>query len=195
MVLNGRKHPYLKGVITVAIAFFVLMLGLTLHRYFTFYASYDQGIFNQVFWNGIHGRFFQSSLSSQLSTNVVHNGEVPSVFYHRLGQHFTPALLLWIPLYSLFPAPTTLTVLQVTLVTAAGLVLYTLARQYLQPRLAAIITFSFYGANAIIGPTLSNFHDICQIPLFIFGLLLAMEKRWWWLFGLLAVLTDRKSVV
>lgn len=188
MVLNGRKHPYLKGVITVAIAFFVLMLGLTLHRYFTFYASYDQGIFNQVFWNGIHGRFFQSSLSSQLSTNVVHNGEVPSVFYHRLGQHFTPALLLWIPLYSLFPSPTTLTVLQVTLVTAAGLVLYSLARQYLQPRLAAVITCSFYGANAIIGPTLSNFHDICQIPLFIFGLLLAMEKRWWWLFGLLAVL-------
>jgi len=141
-----------------------------------------------VFWNGIHGRFFQSSLSSQLSTNVVHNGEVPSVFYHRLGQHFTPALLLWLPLYLLFPAPTTLTVLQVTLVTAAGLVLYYLARQYLQPRLAAIITFSFYGANAIIGPTLSNFHDICQIPLFIFGLLLAMEKRWWWLFALLAVL-------
>lgn len=157
MVLNGRKYPYFRGVIAVASAFFVLMLGLTLHRYFTFYASYDQGIFNQVFWNGIHGRFFQSSLSSQLSTNVVHNGEVPSVFYHRLGQHFTPALLLWIPLYSLFPAPTTLTVLQVTLVTAAGLVLYSLARQYLQPRLAAIITFGFYGANAIIGPTLSNF--------------------------------------
>lgn len=188
MVLNGRKNPYLKGVITVAIAFFVLMLSLTLHRYFTFYASYDQGIFNQVFWNGIHGRFFQSSLSSQLSTNVVHNGEVPSVFYHRLGQHFTPALLLWLPLYLLFPAPTTLTVLQVTLVTAAGLVLYYLARQYLEPRLAAIITVSFYGANAIIGPTLSNFHDICQIPLFMFGLLLAMEKRWWWLFALLAVL-------
>ncbi|NEN95597.1 MAG: DUF2079 domain-containing protein, partial [Moorea sp. SIO3I7] len=182
------KKPGLKLVITAAIAFFLFTLIFTLHRHYTFYSSYDQGIFNQVFWNGIHGRFFQSTLSSQLSTNVVHNGEVPNVYYHRLGQHFTPALLLWLPLYALFPFPATLTVLQVTLVTAAGVVLYILARQYLQPMLAAMITVSFYCANAILGPTLANFHDICQIPLFVFGLLLAMEKRWWWLFWLLAIL-------
>ena len=188
MLLRLQKAPALRLMIGAAIAFFLLTLIFTLHRHYTFYSSYDQGIFNQVFWNGIHGRFFQSSLSSTLSTNVVHSGEVPEVYYHRLGQHFTPALLLWLPLYALFPSPATLTVLQVTLVTAAGLVLYALARQYLEPPLAAMITVSFYCANAVIGPTLCNFHDICQIPLFIFGLLLAMEKRWWWLFGILAVL-------
>jgi uncharacterized membrane protein len=160
----------------------------TLHRYYSFYASFDQGIFNQVFWNNLHGRFFQSSLSSSLSTNVVHAGEIPTVYYHRLGQHFTPALLLWLPIYALFPSPATLTVIQVTLITAAGLVLYVLARQYLEPPLAVMITTSYYAANAVIGPTLSNFHDICQTPLFIFGLLLAMEKRWWRLFWVLAVL-------
>jgi uncharacterized membrane protein len=188
MVLNWQKSPGLRVVVGYAIAFFVLALALTLHRHYSFYSSYDQGIFNQVFWNSSHGRLFQSTLSSQLSTNVVHSGEVPSVSYHRLGQHFTPALLLWLPLYAIFPFPATLTVLQVTLVTAAGLVLYVLARQYLAPSLSAMITLSFYGANAVIGPTLSNFHDICQIPLFMFGLLLAMEKRWWWLFGLLGIL-------
>ncbi len=188
MVLMARKSPQVRVVLVGAIAFFVLALTLTLHRHFCFYSSYDQGIFNQVFWNGIHGRFFQSSLSSQLSTNVVHNGEVPAVFYHRLGQHFTPALLLWLPIYALFPFPATLTVLQVTLVTAAGLVLYALARQHLQPTVSAIIALSFYGANAIVGPTLANFHDICQLPLFMFGLLLAMEKRWWWLFAILSAL-------
>ena len=189
MLLRLQKHPGRMLVIGAGIAFFVLSLIFTLHRYYSFYASFDQGIFNQVFWNGIHGRFFQSSLSSSLSTNVVHNGEIPEVFYHRLGQHFTPALLLWLPLYALFPSPATLTVLQVTLVTAAGLVLYVLARQYLEPPLAAMITVSFYAANAVIGPTLSNYHDISQIPLFVFGLLLAMEKRWWWLFWVLAILT------
>ncbi len=170
-----------------AIAFFVLGLILSLNRYYSFYSSFDQGIFNQVFWNSIHGRFFQSSLSSSLSTNVVHSGEVPEVYYHRLGQHFTPALLLWLPLYALFPAPVTLSVLQVVLVTAAGIVLYFLARQYLEPPLAAMITASYYGAIAVIAPTLTNFHDISQIPLFTFGLLLAMEKRKWWVFWLLAV--------
>lgn len=188
MLLRLQKQSVLRMVMGAAIAFFLFTLILTLHRHYTFYSSYDQGIFNQVFWNNLHGRFFQSTLSSQLSTNVVHNGEVPEVFYHRLGQHFTPALLLWLPLYALFPYPATLTVLQVTLVTAAGLVLYVLARQYLEPPLSAMITVSFYCANAVLGPTLSNFHDICQIPLFMFTLLLAMEKRWWWLFWAVAVL-------
>ncbi|MGL5874439.1 MAG: DUF2079 domain-containing protein [Xenococcaceae cyanobacterium] len=176
-----------KLVINTAIAFFFVTLFLTLHRHFTFNSSYDQGIFNQVFWNGIHGRWFQSSLSSQLSTNVVHAGEVPNVSYHRLGQHFTPALLLWLPIYSIFPNPATLTVLQASFVTAAGVVLYFLARHYLEVRVAELITVSFYGAIAVVGPTLTNFHDISQIPLFVFSLLLAMEKRCWWLFGIFTV--------
>ncbi len=173
-----------KVVVASAIAFFICTLSLTLHRHFSFYSSYDQGIFNQVFWNGTHGNFFQSTLSSQLSTNVVHSDEVPYVAYHRLGQHFTPALLLWLPIYYLFPHPATLTVLQAIFVTAAGLVLYALARIYLDNAIATLITVSFYGANAVFGPTLANFHDISQIPLFVFSLLWAMEKRKWWLFGI-----------
>ena len=176
-----------KILVCSAIAFFICTLCLTLHRHFSFYSSYDQGIFNQVFWNGTHGNFFQSTLSSQLSTNVVHSQEVPYVGYHRLGQHFTPALLIWLPIYYLFPYPATLTVLQSIFITAAGLVLYFLARVYLEPAIAILITLSFYGANAVFGPTLANFHDISQIPLFVFSLLLAMEKRWWWLFGILAI--------
>ncbi len=182
-----RKQPK-RWVVGVAIAFFSITLLLTLHRYFSYYASYDQGIFNQVFWNGARGRFFQSSLSSQLSTNVVNAGEIPNVAYHRLGQHFTPALLLWLPIYSIFQSPVTLSVLQVTLITAAGLVLYKLARCHIDPGPAAALTTAYYGANAIIGPTIGNFHDICQIPLFVFSLLLGLEKRWWWLYGAMALL-------
>jgi len=184
--------PQTRTVLTIALIFFSLTLLLLLQRYFSFtasYVSFDQGIFNQVFWNGLRGHFFQSSLSSTLSTPVVHDGEVPSVAYHRLGQHFTPALLLWLPLYAIAPSPVTLMVLQVTLTTSAGLVLYALARHYLAPHLSVWITASYYCANAVIGPTVANFHDLCQIPLFMFGLLLALEKRWWGLFGLLSVLT------
>ncbi len=181
--------PEKKAVIYCAIAFFLITLTLTLHRHFSFYSSYDQGIFNQVFWNGTHGNFFQSTLSSQLSTNVINSGEVPYVGYHRLGQHFTPALLLWLPIYYLFPYPATLTILQVIFVTAAGLVLYPLARIYLKVAIATLITVSFYGANAVVGPTLGNFHDLSQIPLFMFSLLLAMEKRCWWLFTIFAICT------
>ena len=184
--LDWHKNPWFRLTVRAAIVFFGICLVLILHRYYTFYASFDQGIFNQVFWNNSHGRWFQSSLSSSLSIDVVGDNQVPEVYYRRLGQHFTPALLIWLPFYALFPTAATLSVLQVVLVAAAGIVLYILARQSVSSPIAAAITVSYYTANAILGPTLGNFHDSCQLPLFMFSLLLAMEKRWWWLFWLLA---------
>lgn len=182
------KQPFFRWrqALAIAILYFVVTLTLALHRYFTFYATYDQGIFNQVFWNGMHGHFFQSSLSSVLSGAVSLDGQIPTVFYHRLGQHFTPALLVWLPIYALVPSAATLVVLQITLITLAGLVLYALARHYLQPALALLILAGYYTCNAVIGPSVSNFHDFCQIPLFVFTLLFALEKRWWWLVWLMA---------
>lgn len=188
-ILFDKDKTGLRWVLVLAGIFFSLTLIVSLHRYYSFYSTYDQGIFNQVFWNNLHGRFFQSSLSSAVSSAVQQDNQVPSVFYHRLGQHFTPALLVWLPFYALFPSPVTLIFLQVTLVAAGGLVLYALARHYLDAPLAIAIAASFYGANAVIGPTFSNFHDLCQVPLFIFSLLLALEKRRWWLFWLMAALT------
>ncbi len=187
-ILNNKNQDF-KTISIIAGSFFLVVLLLGLNRHLSFYSSYDQGIFNQVFWNNTQGNFFQSSLSSQLSTNVVHSGEVPDVSYHRLGQHFTPALLLWLPIYYLFPTATTLTVIMTVVVTSAGIVLYFLAREYLNRKLAGMITVSFYCAITILGPSLCNFHDISQIPLLIFSLLLAMEKRCWWLFALLALIT------
>ncbi|NJO79964.1 MAG: DUF2079 domain-containing protein [Cyanobacteria bacterium RM1_2_2] len=185
------KSPALRWVIVAAGLFWLICCGLVLQRYYNFYPTYvsfDQGIFNQVFWNSLHGRLFESSLSSTESSLVM-QGEVPDVAYRRLGQHFTPALLLWLPFYAVFPSPAGLSVLQVTLITLSGLVLYGLARHHLPPQLAAWIAVSYYGATAVISPTVANFHDICQIPLYIFGLLLALEKRIFWLVIVLAVLT------
>ncbi|MEM6837384.1 MAG: DUF2079 domain-containing protein [Cyanobacteria bacterium P01_C01_bin.120] len=195
MLWSWRKDEDLRRVVAIAVGCFLILAGLLLHRYFTYYASYDQGIFNQVFWNNAHGNFFQSTLSSQLSTNVIHAGELPSVNYRRLGQHFTPALLMWWPLYKLLPAPATLSVLQAAFAAIAGLLLYCLARCHLGHRLSLAIMVSFYGALAVLNPYLANFHDLGQIPLLIFGLLLAMEYRRWRIFGLLclAILTVRED--
>lgn len=172
----------------IAAVFFGFVLSFSLHRYYTFYASYDHGLFNQVFLNSLHGRFFQSSLSGANSYGALAGGEIPAVSAVHFGQHFVPDFLLWLPFYALFPAPVTLVVLQVSLMTAGGVVLYALARHYLQPSLSLWITAGYYGSGAVIGPSFANFYEQCQIPLLMFGCLLAMEKRCWWLFWLLAVL-------
>lgn len=140
-------------------------------------ASMDQGILMQVLWNGLHGHAFESTLSSQLSTNVSHSGQLPAVGYHRLGQHFTPTLALWIPLVGLM-GKWALPMLQVALITLAGLVLHQLAREELEPKLASWIPLAFYGANAVIAPCmLGNFTDLSQLPLCFFVLLLGLKRR------------------
>jgi len=184
-----KQNSILLKILTLATIFFTLASIIALNRYYSFYATYDHGLFNQLFWNSIHGRLFQGSLSSGNSSAVIFDGKIPSLSYNHLGQHFVLDFLLWLPLYALFPSPVTLLVLQVGLITAAGLVLYVLSRQYLAPTLSVFITASYYGANSIIGPSLHDFYESCQIPLFAFGLLLALEKRCWWLFWLLAALT------
>lgn len=184
-----KNKPSLRLPLTFAAIFFTLMSVFALHRFYTFYASYDQGLFDQLFWNTVQGNFFQSSLSSGQSSAFIKDGQIQTVFYCHLGQHFVIDFLLWIPIYALFPTGATLVVLQVALITAAGLVLYALARHHLQQSIAVLIAASFYGAYAVIAPTFSNFYEHCQIPLFVFSLLLALEKRKWGLFWLFVILT------
>lgn len=52
-----------------------------------------------------------------------------------------------------------------------------------------MIVARYYGANGVIDPTLGNFYEHYKIPLFIFSLILALEKQRWQLFWLFAVLT------
>ena len=165
-----------RRVLIAAGLFAVICLGLQAWRSWVLLASYDQGIFQQVLWNSLHGHWFESTLSSQLSTNVEHAGELPSVDYERLGQHFTPTLLLFAPLLGLLGGAA-LPLAQVGLITAAGLVLHRLASGCLPERTANWIAYGYFGGNALIGPTLGNFTDLCQLPLAVFVLVLGLVKR------------------
>ncbi|MER3435687.1 MAG: hypothetical protein C4288_20435 [Leptolyngbya sp. ERB_1_1] len=188
-IVSRIKQDLTLIVLAIASIFFTFMLIVSLNRYDSFYSSYDQGLFNQVFWNSLHGHFFQSSLSSGQSSAVLDDGQIATVSYYHLGQHFVVDFLLWLPIYALFPHSATLVVLQITLITAAGIVLFALSRHYLPCSIAILITASFYGSIAVIAPTLGNFYESCQIPLFVFSLLLALAKRRWLLFWLFVVLT------
>ena len=178
-----RSHDSVRArrrVMAGGVAFALVGLALQAWRLEVLQASMDQGIFLQVLSNGLRGHPFESTLSSQLSTNVIHAGQLPALGYHRLGQHFTPILVLWMPLVGLLGS-WALPLIQVGLMTAAGLVLYRLAQRRLEPGPASWIALSFFGANAVLGPTWGNFTDLCQLPLAIFLLLLGLEQRNRWL--------------
>jgi uncharacterized membrane protein len=184
-----QNQTGLRQVIILAATFFIVVLTFSIINYESFLITYDHGLFNQIFWNSVHGKLFQSSLSSAASSASLMDRQLSYPSYIHLGQHFVIDFLLWMPIYALFPSPITLIVLQVTLIAAAGIVLYFLARHYLSVPISVMIVASYYGANGVIGPTLGNFYEHCQIPLFVFSLLLALEKQRWVLFWIFAALT------
>ena len=187
-----------RPVLTAALVFASSCLLLQAWRSQVLLASYDQGIFQQVLWNSLHGHWFESTLSSQLSTNVIHAGQLPSLDYERLGQHFTPTLLIWAPLLGVIGA-TALPLVQVGLITTAGLLLHRLAAGLVPPRTANWIAYAYFCGNALIGPTLGNFTDLCQLPLAVFSLMLGLIERRRWLTlvaaGLLPLIREDTGVL
>ena len=187
-LISVPQRPFIsRRILLVAAGFSLALLALQSWRSWVLLASYDQGIFQQVLWNSLHGHWFESTLSSQLSTNVIHAGGLPSIGYARLGQHFTPTLLIWTPLVGLLGGAA-LPLLQVGLITTAGLVLHRLAHQLVPERTAHWITYGYFAGNALIGPTLGNFTDLCQLPLAVFSLLLGLQEKRRWLVVLSALL-------
>ena len=179
--------PEKREILCAATVFTCLALLLQAWRSHVLLASYDQGIFQQVLWNSLHGHPFESTLSSQLSTNVIHAGELPSVDYERLGQHFTPTLLLWAPLFSLIGAAA-LPLVQVGLISSAGLLLHRLACGMMKTPIANWIGYGYFAGQALIGPTLGNFTDLCQLPFAVFALMLGLMERRNWLIAVSALL-------
>ena len=173
-------------VLIVALSFAFIGLFLQWWRMQSLNASMDQGILYQILWNTINGHPFESTLSSQLSSSVQHSGDLPIIGYKRLGQHFTPILIFWLPLVKIF-GKWALPFLQVILITLSGLILYELSLRKLDEKLSAMIVYSFYGANAVIGPCLGNFTDLCQLPSLVIALILGLEIRNKWVILLTAL--------
>ena len=123
----------------------------------------------QEIWSALGGRPFESTLASELSSPVLlGKAALPTLGYLHLGQHFTPLLLLWVPLVALL-GPWSLPLIQVGLISAGGWVLFELARCDLDERIACWIGLSYFASGTVIGPSLENFHDLCAVPLLVFA--------------------------
>ena len=94
MLLRIQRLQRESRIKWTALLFAGLGILLLWWRLISLSASYDQGIFLQALWNGIEGHPFESTLSSQLSTNVIYSGEVPSGGYQTLSQHSKSILIL-----------------------------------------------------------------------------------------------------
>jgi uncharacterized membrane protein len=124
------------------------VLSVLRHRTYHSYGN-DLGLFDQVFWNTVQGRPFQSTASLGIPQ--------PHSF---LGDHFSPVYGLLLPFYRLLPHPETLVVLQAVAFGLGALPIYLLARARAEPgwpRLAWVVVYFLFLPVAFI--SLFDFHE------------------------------------
>ena len=125
-------------------------------------------MFDQVIWNTVHGRFMESTLSLAQC--------VPHSFF---GDHFSPALLLIVPFYVLYPHPETLIVIQVAALAAGGWPVYLFARRFLSTAEERLVWVAAYVLSAPLAfVTLYDFHEItlAVLPLGLAAYFLATRR-------------------
>ncbi|MEM2911358.1 MAG: DUF2079 domain-containing protein [Candidatus Bathyarchaeia archaeon] len=153
------------GVYTLIFSCFTIYM----HYAFKTYA-WDLGIFTQALWTTINlGKPFYYTIES------IRN---PSLNF--LGAHFSPILVLIVPVYAIYQSPITLLMLQSFIIGAAALPIYWIARDKLSSKLWGL-TFAaaFLLHPALHGMNCFDFHVESFIPIFFLLAFYYFEKGSW----------------
>ncbi len=157
----------------------VVLLALLYSASFSYYTivhhhglgsrAFDLGIFDNTLYSALHGEPFYST---------VMNGDAP---VNILSCHAEYAMLLFVPIYALYPHAETLLVIQSTLLGLAAIPLYLFARTLLRPGVAVCVAALYLAFSPLHG---ANFYDFHFLPLavpFHFCLYYAIAARKNWL--------------
>ncbi|MDP3729388.1 MAG: DUF2079 domain-containing protein [bacterium] len=125
------------------------------------------GVFDNTFWNTIHGRIMQNNLE-----------EIPN----HLGVHFSPWLFVLVPGYFLFQSSYYLLFIQTVALALGAIPLYYLAERILQKRNWALgIALAYLLYPSLHWINLFDFHEISfLVPLLLAAFYFIEIERWGW---------------
>ena len=138
------------------------------HRTFTTYA-WDLGIFNQAFYTTTTlGKTFYY-------TCELHFVQSGSFF----GIHFSPILYAILPVYSLFPGPETLLIIESLILALAAYPLFLISTKLLDSQKGLLISIIYLANPVIQGINSYDFHVQIFFPILIFSAqYLFLEEKW-----------------
>lgn len=145
--------------------------------------AWDMGIFDQLFWNTVHGRFMQSSIE-----------EIPRHF----GIHFSPFLLLLLPGYALFQSPYYLLIVQTLALALGAYPLYLIANKKLSAPFPLLISTAYLLSPSLHWINTFDFHEVAFfIPLFLTAFYFFYENKFAYsaIFFTLAAGTKEDAIV
>ncbi len=123
------------------------IVEIILYRSFRIF-TWDLGIFNQAFWNTLHGRllYYTADIGIYTTTGCY------------LAAHFSPILLLILPFYAIWPSGEILLIIGTFAVAVGALPAYSIANYFLKNEKLAVILGVFYLLYPPLqGITLSGF--------------------------------------
>ena len=145
---ENKAKAWLMVMFFTYVAWFFGWCVLKFH-YFS-YDDFDLAIHDQIIWNILHGRIFNSILGVDF-----------------LGNHAHFISFLVAPFYLLFPHPLFLLFLQTVFLAAGAFPLYALARGYHSCRLSLIIAAAYLLYPGLGYTNLYEFHPTCFAVFFI----------------------------
>jgi len=150
-------------VVLSALTYGVLFAWITIQRYLTFNATYDDlGVNNDVLWHVLNGNYFSSGFEHILPFP-----------YAQLGD-FTV-----LPFYAAYPSPVGLLVIQAFAIGLAAIPLAGIVRRVVHSELAVVVLCGAYLLYfPLQGANMFDFHFEALIPLYFFlGMYLALIGR------------------
>lgn len=180
--LPGISFPRLRGASVVAglliLGYAALFSFLSVRQHWALGTHlFDLAIYDNLFWNTLHGRVLASTL--------VRSGT-------HLSAHFDPIIALLAPIYAISPRSETLLVLQSIWLALGAIPLYILARRKLgSPWLAVALVLVYLLYPALHGVNLYDFHSLALAGPLVLSATAALELgalRIYWVFVALALL-------
>jgi uncharacterized membrane protein len=139
-------------------------------------SAFDLGIFDNLMYNTIKGRFFES----------------PVMFgpghHNSISTHAEYLMVLFAPIYALVPRPETLLVIQAVLLGGAAIPLYLFARTMLSAWPSLVLVLGYLLCAPLHGAQFYDFHWLTLGPFFYFWLFYAIASRKSWLCVLMTLL-------
>lgn len=175
-IFNNKRFRAWRLALAGCSVFYALFLAwMNFLRYQKGYNIHDMFIFENSFWNTLHGRIFWNFYE----------------FGNHLGVHFSPGLFLLFPFYALVPKPHTLLFLQSAAIALAGIPLFSLSRKILKDDLSSfLVTLSYWCYAPTLGAAFSGFHETPFALPFLFAFFWAWESRrnrLFWVFVILSL--------
>jgi uncharacterized membrane protein len=147
---NPPKEEIALSVIVILYILFFSYISIRIFNDFAVFNPKDFGLFNQIFWNSIRGRFFLNS-----------------TYGSHFACHNSPFFVLLMPFYYFLPNPLTLLVLKTTVLALSAVPFYLIVKDILKQTSSLALVVAFLFLPFIVAQNFTPAHEMGFAPLFI----------------------------